>query len=131
MYQALRGDNSSLFRTQGRVHGYRLFPLDRPVPGITVLDGGRSELHQLYEQLAELIGREDALEPGTATAQSIAELDARISAFEAREAQAEQAQFERNLPFPVNFGATMEKRLAELLATVRDPAADNAASNNG
>jgi hypothetical protein len=128
MSTVARGDDSRYFGRGGRVRAARLFPLPSSyTPGLTVLEGG-PDLDALYDELAELLARPDALDSGSETAARIAEVEARLEAFEQREADELRAAFEDSLLMPLGAGAELAKEVADALAGHGNPAADESAA---
>jgi hypothetical protein len=96
-------------------------------PGLKVLEGGR-DMDALYDELAELLARADALDPASDTAARMAEVEARLEALEQREADELQAAFEDSLLMPLGTGAELAQEVADVLAGHGNPAPDESAA---
>lgn len=126
MNAVARGDDPKLFGPRGRVRANKLFRLTSSyTPGIRVLDGGNAEREELYDQLSDLIGRPDALEPESETAQRIAEVEAKLDKLDEPEVEAMRKAFEERLLMPIGAGAETMEKLAKLLEEISERAANN------
>ncbi|WP_428265434.1 hypothetical protein [Haliangium sp.] len=104
MTAAVRGDHPDYFGPNGRVSARRLFPLPASYePGMLVLEVG-AELDALYDELAELLARPDALDPDRDTGRRLAEVEAELERREQVEADLMDAAFRDNLRLPIDGG---------------------------
>lgn len=100
------------------------------MPGLRVL-AGKQVMDALYDEYSELLGRPDALDPESETAKQIAEVEARLEQHEQAEADILRAEFEAQLPVPLDEIATFNEELADVLARARaGAAADDSASDS-
>lgn len=132
-----RGDDPDYFGPGGRVRAARLFPLPTsympgtlPTPGLRVLTGGAGERAQqmdvLYDQLADLIGQPDALDPDSTTGRRIAEIEAELTRHEEAEVRVMREAFDASLLLPRDAGAAFDQKLAHVLAGHADLGSDDA-----
>lgn len=125
MKSALRCDSTEYFGPRGRVHAIKLFPLvTSDVPGMRVLPGP-TEMDALYDELALLLARADALDPESDTAKQIAEVEAKLQRHEAAEAELWRREVEARLPIPIAEVVAFNEELADVIARARDRAAEN------
>ena len=107
------------------MHAIKLFPLEGSgVPGMRVLPG-TAEVDALYDELARLLARADALEPESDTAKQIAEVEAKLQRYEAAEAELWRREVEARSPMPIAEVAAFNEELADVIARARDRAAQN------
>ena len=127
----IRGDDPRLFGPGKRVRASKLFPLPESytTPGLRVVPGEDPAFDALYEQLSELLGRPDALDPESDTARAIADVEAALTKLERVEAEQLRARFEDGLLLPLTAGADFERKLADALSDDRDRPADHPASD--
>jgi hypothetical protein len=120
-----RCDDPKYFGPRGSVRAIRLFPLDSVgVPGMRVLPGP-TEMDALYDELALLLARADALDPESDTAKQIAEVEAKLQRYEAAEAELWRREVEARLPVPLAEVVAFNEELADVIARARDRAAEN------
>lgn len=107
------------------MHAIKLFPLvTSDVPGMRVLPGP-TEMDALYDELALLLARADALDPESDTAKQIAEVEAKLQRHEAAEAELWRREVEARLPIPIAEVVAFNEELADVIARARDRAAEN------
>lgn len=129
MTAVARGDDPRYFGPGGRVRSARLFPLPASsAPGLGVLDRGRQDMDALYDALAELLGRQDALDPDSETGRRIAEINQHLERLEGQEADRLRAAFEGTLSMPIDTGAALDQEIADVLARHRDRTPDEPAA---
>lgn len=130
MRPAVRCDSPSYFGTKGRVSFSKLFPLrGSGIPGIRVLPD-EQEMDALYDEYARLLSLPDALEPDSETARQIAEVDAKLQAYEKAEAELWRAEAEASLPVPIADIMALNAELANVVARARDRAAEEPAGKD-
>lgn len=86
---------------------------------------GAAEMDALYDELAQLLARADALDPESDTAKQIAEVEAKLQRYEATEAELWRREIEARLPIPIADVVAFNEELAEVIARARDRAAEN------
>lgn len=85
-------------------------------------------MNELYDALAELLGRQDALDPDSETARRIAEIEKQLEQLEGQEADRLRAAFEGTLRMPLDAGAVLDQEIADVLARHRDRTPDEPAA---
>lgn len=80
----------------------------------------------LYDQLADLLGQPDALDPDSTTGQCIAEIEAELTRHEEAEVRVMREAFDASLLLPRDAGAAFDQKLAHVLADhAEDPGSDD------
>jgi hypothetical protein len=130
MQAAARCDSPRYFGAKKQVESSRLFPKHAARLPVMRLLADQQKMDALYDELARLLSRPDALDPESDTARELAAVEAELDQYERAEAELLRAELDARLPIPIDQVVALNEELADVIARARDRAAANPAADN-